>query len=171
MAKSRSKRTTITREAADKFSRKLEQLPEKKKTELTPKELIFENSQQLDSLLERNYEYDDLIKILKEDGIQISKTTLRQYLSEARKSRNNQDDTTAHLPTSANQSDAPAQKPEDKSAVVVQQPASKKESASTPKEEVTPKRKKIGKSRLQSDENTARYPGDLGKPIEMASDL
>ena len=106
MAKSRSKRTTITREAADKFSRKLEQLPDKKKTELTPKELIFENSQQLDSLLERNYEYDDLIEILKEDGIQISKTTLRQYLSEARKARSNQDKGTADkapLPTSTTQ--------------------------------------------------------------------
>ena len=167
MAKSKSKRTTITREAADEFSRKLEQLPDKKKTALTPKELIFENSQQLDSLLERNYDYEDLIEILKEDGIQISKTTLRQYLSEARKSRNNQDETTAHLPTSANQPDEPA----DKSAVVVQQQASEKESAATPEKEVTPKQKKLGKSRLTSDENAARYPGDLGKPIEMASDL
>lgn len=160
MAKSRSKRTTITREAADKFSRKLEQLPDKKKTELTPKELIFENSQQLDSLLERNYEYSDLIEILKEDGIQISKTTLRQYLSEARKVRNNQDEATEI-----------AQEAEDNSAEVAHQKDSKKESAPIPEKEVAPKRKKIGKSRLTSDENATRYPGDLGKPIEMAPDL
>lgn len=174
MAKSRSKRTTITREAADKFSRKLEQLPPKKKTELTPKELIFENSQQFDSLLERNYEYDDLVDLLKEDGIQISKATLRQYLSEARKSRNNQDEATAdkaHLQPSANQAGDPTQEPEDKSVKVTQQQVSKRESALTPEKEATPKRKKIGKSRLQSDENPTRYPGDLGNPIEMASDL
>ena len=160
MAKSRSKRTTITREAADKFSRKLEQLPDKKKTELTPKELIFENSQQLDSLLERNYEYDDLIEILKEDGIQISKTTLRQYLSEARKARNNQNEATEI-----------AQEPRDNSAEVAHQKDSARGSAPIPEKEVAPKRKKIGKSRLKSDENATRYPGDHGKPIEMASDL
>jgi len=174
MAKSKSKRTTITREAADKFSRKLEQLPDKKKTELTPKELIFENSQQLDSLLERNYEYDDLIDLLKEDGIQISKATLRQYLSEARKSRNNQNEATvdkAHLPTSANQAGKLAQETEDKSVKGTQQRVSQKESAPTPEKEATPKRKKLGKSRLQSDENVTRYPGDFGKPIEMTPEL
>ena len=160
MAKSRSKRTTITREAADKFSRKLEQLPDKKKMELTPKELIFENSQQLDSLLERNYEYDDLVEILKEDGIQISKTTLRQYLSEARKARSKQDEANEIV-----------QEPGDNSAEVSPQKDSKREPASTPEKEVAPKRKKIGKSRLKSDENATRYPGDHGKPIEMTSEL
>ena len=166
MAKSKSKRTTITREAADKFSRKLEQLPDKKKTELTPKELIFENSQQLDSLLERNYGYDDLVSLLREDGIQLSKTTLRQYLSEARKARDNQERTTV-----ARQTDKLAPEPEDKPAEVTQQRASIREAASTPETEVAPKRKKLGKSRLKSDENAARYPGDLGKPIEMTPEL
>lgn len=174
MAKSRSKRTTITREAADKFRRKLEQLPNKKKTELTPKELIFENSQQLDSLLERNYEYDDLIEILKEDGIQISKTTLRQYLSEARKARNNQDEATAnkaHRPASISQANEIAQEPGDHSAEGSPQKDFKREPASTPEKEVAPKRRKLGKSRLKSDENATRYPGGLGKPIEMTSEL
>ena len=168
MAKSKSKRTTITREAADKFSRKLEQLPDKKKTELTPKELIFENSQQLDSLLERNYEYDDLVALLKEDGIQISKTTLRQYLSEARKARGGQDKPVtenAHSPeqTPVNQADQSAQKSEDKSTDVTQPQGSQREAK--------PSRRKIGKSRLKSEDNPNRYPGNQGNPIEIKTEL
>ena len=166
MAKGKSKRTTITREAADDFSRKLEQLPDKKKTELTPKELIFENSQQLDSLLERNYEYDDLVALLKEDGIQISKTTLRQYLSEARKAREGQDVTEkAHLLEQAPtyQADQSAQDSAAQPADITQPPASQRDGA-------TPSRKKIGRSRLQSEENPNRYPGEQGKPIEMKTE-
>ena len=165
MAKSKSKRTTITREAADDFSRKLEQLPDKKKTELTPKELIFENSQQLDSLLERNYEYDDLVALLKEDGIQISKTTLRQYLSEARKAREGQGAAEkAHLPeqTPTHQANQSAQDSADQPADTTPPPASQREA--------TPSRKKIGKSRLQSEENPNRYPGEQGKPIEIRTE-
>ena len=155
MAKIKSKRTTITREAADRFSRKLEQLPDKKKTELTPKELIFENAQQLDDLLNRNYEYDDLVAILKADGIQISKATLRQYLSEARKAREqpkNPDAHHQHLPKTA-------------STVQPKEPALDLNNRTA---EPTPMRaKKLGKSRLQSEENADRYPGDRGTPIEM----
>lgn len=155
MAKSRTKRTMIKRSLADKLSQKLEQLPAKQKTELTPKEFIFENSEQLDSALERGYDYDDLIAILKDDGINLGKTTLRQYLREARKARTDQDNT-----------------PEDTEPLTKQPPAkSDQEPAKKPESTAQRSPKKLGKSRLQSDENPTRYPGDHGQPIEMKTDL
>lgn len=154
MASKKSKRTTINRESADRFSQKLEQLPEKPKTELTPKELIFENSEQIDKLLEKGYSYDDLVSILKEEDIHLSKTTLRQYLSEARKAQAPQPDTQnqrkKHLPK--------------KSSV-----PSNNTLNETPKEQPTVK--KARKGRLNADENSARYSGSQGEPIEMNSNL
>lgn len=156
MATKRTKRTTISRATADKFSQKLEQLPKKKKTELTTKELIFENSEQLDNVLEKGYDYEDLVAILKEDGIKISKTTLRQYLSEARRDRAAQnvtaEDKGQHLPkqVSTRQNNEPAESLDSKA----------KRSP-----------KKFGKSRLNSDEDPARYPSSHGEPIEMKVDL
>ena len=155
MAKSRTKRTTISRSLADKFTQKIEQLPEKKKTELTPKELIFENSKQLDNLLERGYTYDDLVALLREDGIQLSKVTLRQYLSEARKTRDNQGRTTEDLPIQ------PGRASVESSETATRRSPDKTKRAS----------KKLGKSRLQTEENSARYPDGHGTPIEMKTDL
>ena len=160
MAQKKTKRTTITRSIADQFSQKLEQLPDKKKAELTPKELVFENSQQLDSALERGYDYDDLVAMLKSDGIQLSKTTLRQYLREARKTRTDQDETTVekaqHLPEQARTQP---------NAKLKQKPAEKSSDPATP----TPK--KFGQRRLQSNENPTHYPDGHGNPIEMKVDL
>lgn len=163
MAQKRTKRTTISRTLADKFTQKLEQLPAKKKTELTPKELIFENLKQLDDLLERGYEYDDLVALLKDDGIKLSKTTLRQYLNEARKS-NGQGKTTA------DKAQQPAKKaptpPPNNAPIEPLEPTAKK----APEETKRPA-KKLGKGRLQSDENLTRYPDGHGQPIEMKADL
>ena len=160
MAKSRTKRTTISRTLADKLSQKLEQLPAKQKTELTPKEFILENSEQLDSALERGYDYDDLVALLKEDGIKLSKTTLRQYLNEARKTRTDQTaDRTQQRPEPAET------QPEDTPAETIE--TTEKRSL----EETKRLPKKLGKGRLQSDENSARYPDGQGHPIEMRSEL
>ena len=169
MTKSRTQRTTIKRSLADKLSQKLEQLPEKKKTELTPKEFIIENAEQLESVLKKGYDYEDLVAILKDDGIKISKTTLRQYLREARKTRANQDETAIakeqHLPEQAptQQNGKLEQEPEDK--------PTEKAFKRSPDEAASPTPKKFGKSRLQSDENLTRYPDDHGQPIEMKTDL
>ena len=162
MAQKRTKRMMITRSLADRLSQKLEQLPEKKKTELTPKELIFEKSEQLDSALAKGYDYDDLVALLKEDGIQLSKTTLRQYLSEARKHRANQDERAADRTYRAE----PALAQSDKGQHLPE-PSVKKQT--TQSAQRLPK--KLGKSRLQSDENPTRYPDGYGQPIEMKTDL
>lgn len=158
MAQQKTKRTTITRAIADQFSQKLEQLPEKKKTELTPKELVFENSQQLDSALARGYDYDDLVAMLKGDGIQLSKATLRQYLREARKTRSDQDET-------AVEKKAPTQ-PNDKL-----EPKPAEQLAENSADTATPTPKKFGKRRLQSNENPTHYPDGHGNPIEIKTDL
>lgn len=162
MAQKRTKRTMISRSLADRLSQKLEQLPEKKKTELTPKELIFENAEQLDSALERGYDYDDLVALLKDDGIKLSKTTLRQYLSEARKHRANPDERAADKTHRAE----PALAQSDKKQHL---PEPSVEKQTTQSAQCPPK--KFGKSRLQSDENPTRYPDGHGQPIEMKTDL
>ena len=166
MAQKRTKRMMISRSLADRLSRKLEQLPEKKKTELTPKELIFEKSEQLDSALAKGYDYADLVAILKEDGIQLSKTTLRQYLSEARKRRANQDervtDKTHRAEPTLAQSDE-GQHPPDKLFTQTDRTPVENSAQRLPK--------KLGRSRLQSDENPTRYPDGHGQPIEMKTDL
>ena len=165
MAQKKTKRTTITRSLADQFSQKLEQLPEKKKAELTPKELVFENSQQLDSALERGYDYDDLVAMLKSDGIQLSKTTLRQYLREARKTRADQDETTVEKAQHLSEQ-APTQ-PNGKLAQAKSN--QQKNHQATPSHSPTPK--KFGQRRLQSNENPTHYPDGHGNPIEMKVDL
>lgn len=151
MSNKRSKRTTINRSLADKFTQKLEQLPPKKKTELTPKELIAENSMQLDSLLEKGYTYDDLVALLKEEGIQLSRVTLRQYLSESRKNRD--------APQAHKQQPLPDTPNNEPSAPLAPEPQRQTQRTRTAK--------KLGKGRLQSDENSARYPSGNGQPIEM----
>lgn len=164
MAQQKTKRTTITRSLADQFSQKLEQLPEKKKTELTPKELVFENSQQLDSALARGYGYDDLVAMLKGNGIKLSKTTLRQYLREARKTRADQDE------TAVKKAQTPTQ-PNGKSAQAPEYKPGEKASKRSPDEGTAPTPKKFGQRRLQSNENPTHYPDGHGNPIEMKVDL
>ncbi len=162
MAQKRTRRTTITRSLADKFSQKLEQLPEKKKVELTPKELIFENLEQLDDLLKRGYDYNDLVALLKEDGIQLSKATLRQYLREARKHRTNQDKTTKDKTHRAEKSLAQPDKAQHLPKRLVPETLTHSEQRSP---------NKFSKGRLQSDENPDRYPDGHGKPLEIKTDL
>ncbi|MGB7247344.1 MAG: hypothetical protein WBC73_00280 [Phormidesmis sp.] len=148
MSKKQAKRPTITREFADRFAQKLEQLPAKKKTILTTKELVAENVHQLIYLLENGYSYDDLIVVLKEDGISLTKPTLRQYLNEAKKDRVSQNKTAKaerHLP----------------------EPSVEKQATQS----VQQLPRKLGKSRLQSDDNLIRYPDGHGQPIEMKTDL
>ena len=167
MAQKRTKRTMISRSLADRLSQKLEQLPEKKKTELTPKELIFEKSEQLDSALAKGYDYDDLVALLKEDGIQLSKTTLRQYLSEARKHRANQDEQAADRTHRPEKSLAQS----DRAQPLLNEEASTQTDRTPVENSVHRLPKKLGRSRLQSDENPTRYPDGHGQPIEMKTDL
>ncbi|NJM97959.1 MAG: hypothetical protein HC800_13105 [Phormidesmis sp. RL_2_1] len=156
MSKKRARRPPITREFADNFSRKLEQLPAKKKNTLTTKELIAENVQQLIHLLDNGYSYEDLIIVLKEEGIQLTKPTLRQYLNGAKKGSANQPEPSREQPPFA-----------ENAAFTRQAQDSTQQLPSA----ATPQRKKFGKSRLQSDENPDRYPDGHGKPIEMKLDL
>ncbi len=166
MTQKRTKRTTITRSLADKLSQKLEQLPEKKKTELTPKEFIRENSLQLEIVLNKGYSYDDLIGILKDDGIQLSKTTLRQYLSEARKHRANPNEGAEDKTHQADKTLAHSDKKQPLPEPSVHRTLTQSHNQS---QQQPPN--KLSKGRLQSDENPDRYPDGYGKPLEIKTDL
>jgi hypothetical protein len=168
MSNKRAKRLTITREFADQFAQKLEQLPARKKTTLNTKELISENAQQLTHLLANGYSYEDLLIILKEEGIHLTKPTLRQYLNEAKKGSDNPDEQSLEQQPVAEKASTQRTRRLDTNAD--RQAAAEAETTTQPAQAI-PERRKFGQSRLQSDENSDRYPDGHGTPIEMKSDL
>ncbi len=64
---------------------KLGQLKEKPKEELTLRESIYFLRDKLKSALKKGYSYQDLSEILEEQGILISASTLKQYLTDINK--------------------------------------------------------------------------------------
>ncbi|MDJ0717224.1 MAG: hypothetical protein QNJ54_23905 [Prochloraceae cyanobacterium] len=64
---------------------KLGQLKEKPKKELTLRESIYFLRDKLYSALKKGYSYQDLSEILEEQGILISASTLKQYLTDIKK--------------------------------------------------------------------------------------
>ena len=64
---------------------KLGQLKEKPKEELTLRESIYFLRDKIKSALKKGYSYQDLSGILEEQGILISASTLKQYLTEINK--------------------------------------------------------------------------------------
>ncbi|MDJ0536732.1 MAG: hypothetical protein QNJ70_30305 [Xenococcaceae cyanobacterium MO_207.B15] len=64
---------------------KLGQLKEKPKEELTLRESIYFLRDKLKSALKKGYSYEDLSDILEEQGILISASTLKQYLTDITK--------------------------------------------------------------------------------------
>ena len=64
---------------------KLGQLKEKPKEELTLRESIYFLRDKLKSALKKGYSYQDLSEILEEQGILISASTLKQYLTDITK--------------------------------------------------------------------------------------
>ena len=175
MPKKRASRPPISREFADRFSRKLEQLPAKKKTTLTTKELIAENVHQLVHLLKNGYSYDDLIIVLKEDGISLTKPTLRQYLNAAKKVQSPASKPgsrhTPHLTNTAVRQPLELDADQKSGADGKRSQSRLKGADSYAAESEMPPSKKLGRSRLQSDENPTRYPDGHGQPIEMKTDL
>jgi hypothetical protein len=150
---------TVSRKALDKIAEHLAGLPEKKSLELSYREAIFEQSETLLAARNRGYSFEELAAVFSNGGIKISASTLKRYLREAGNSSNSQNET--------------ATKNRHQSKPVFTQP----DKESTPQSEHTvrpsslEKPRKFGQSRLQSDENSDRYPDGHGKPIEMKLDL
>lgn len=146
---------TVSRKALDKIAQSLAELPEKKPSELSYREAVFEQIGTLLAALERGYSYEDLAAVFSNGGIQISTSTLKRYLREARKN------TASHHKTTATDRHLPKQTPTPPDIEPAEKPADTAERFP----------KKFGKSRLQSDENPDRYPDGHGKPLEMKIDL
>ena len=64
---------------------KLGQLKEKPKSELNLRESIYYLREKLKSALKKGYSYQDISEILEEQGILISASTLKQYLTDINK--------------------------------------------------------------------------------------
>lgn len=70
----------------DNVLEQLEQLNKKQKSELNLRESIYYLRSKLKRALKQGYSYEDLTKILAEQNIIISATTLKQYLSTSKRS-------------------------------------------------------------------------------------
>jgi hypothetical protein len=78
--RSSSSTTGVNSTAVEQVRTALEALPEKPKVELSLREAVEQMQESLKAALERGYRYEELAKLLSEQGIHVSALTLRQYL-------------------------------------------------------------------------------------------
>lgn len=79
--------TLVSKGAIDQASSVLEELPEKPKEIWSLREAIDLLKDQISAALDRGYSYAEVSKMLTEKGVEISPSTLKYYLSSARKDK------------------------------------------------------------------------------------
>jgi hypothetical protein len=87
----RSKKTTasatVTRSAIDHATSTLEELPEKPKENWSLREAVAHLQVHISSALSKGYSYEEVAKMLTEKGIEISASSLKSYLSAAKRQK------------------------------------------------------------------------------------
>ena len=73
--------TSIPQSVIDQASTALDQLPEKPKENLSLKEAVAALKDTITSALERGYSYEEVAAMLSEQGVKISASSLKSYLS------------------------------------------------------------------------------------------
>ncbi len=73
--------TSIPQSVVDQASTALEQLPEKPKENLSLKEAVAALKDTITAALERGYSYEEVAAMLSEQGVKISASSLKSYLS------------------------------------------------------------------------------------------
>jgi hypothetical protein len=81
----RSKIANVKRVSIDHASTFLETLPDKPKEELSLREAVRQLRDQIVGALAKGYSYEELAKVLTEKGIEISPSTLKNYLPAGRR--------------------------------------------------------------------------------------
>ncbi|MBW4522306.1 MAG: hypothetical protein KME16_21835 [Scytolyngbya sp. HA4215-MV1] len=81
----RSKIANVKRVSIDHASTFLETLPDKPKEELSLREAVRQLRDQIVGALAKGYSYEELAKVLTEKGIEISPSTLKNYLPSGRR--------------------------------------------------------------------------------------
>jgi hypothetical protein len=89
----RTRATLVKQGAVEEAQEFLRSLPEKPKEDLSLKEAINKLKEPLQAALARGYSYQELAAQLKKQGINISPTTLKNYLPSGRRSGKTQSTT------------------------------------------------------------------------------
>jgi transposase len=84
----RTRATTVSPDSVEQATVFLQELPEKPKEDLSLREAVGQMQDSLKAALAKGYSYDELAKILAEQGIQISAFTLKNYVPSGKRSPN-----------------------------------------------------------------------------------
>lgn len=82
----RTRATTVSPEAVDQAATFLEELPDKPKEDLSLREAVGQMQDSLKAALAKGYSYEELAKMLGNQGIQISAFTLKNYVPSGKRS-------------------------------------------------------------------------------------
>lgn len=78
---------TVTKSAIDHATSTLEDLPEKPKETWSLREAVAQLQVQISSALSKGYSYEEVARMLTEKGIEISASSLKSYLSAAKRQK------------------------------------------------------------------------------------
>jgi len=115
----RTRATTVSPDSVEQATVFLQELPEKPKEDLSLREAVGQMQDSLKAALAKGYSYDELAKMLAEQGIQISAFTLKNYVpsgkrsaskGKPRKSKAVQDDATVVASTDEDEDETETEK-------------------------------------------------------------
>ncbi|QYO68349.1 hypothetical protein [Leptolyngbya sp. 7M] len=79
--RNRPKSANVSKTAIDQLGSMLQDLSEKPKAEMSLREAIDELRGPIQSAMAKGYNYEDIVKILAEEGIPTTVTTVKRYIS------------------------------------------------------------------------------------------
>jgi hypothetical protein len=79
--RNRPKSANVSKTAIDQLGSLLQDLSEKPKAEMSLREAINELREPIQSAMAKGYNYEDIVKILAEEGIPTTVTTVKRYIS------------------------------------------------------------------------------------------
>jgi hypothetical protein len=91
----------LDRQTIQKLKTRLDELPQREP--LRPYDLIVQLAESFSAARTRGYDIGDLVQVLKEEGIHLTRNTVRNYLSRARATRPTASSIVARATTVVNQ--------------------------------------------------------------------
>lgn len=84
----RTRATTVSPDSVEQATVFLQELPDKPKEDLSLREAVGQMQDSLKAALAKGYSYDELARMLADQGIQISAFTLKNYVPSGKRSAN-----------------------------------------------------------------------------------
>lgn len=85
--KNASSSATISKSSIDQVTQTLQNLPEKPKENWSLREAVAQLQEQISAALNKGYSYDEVAQMLTQQGVEISASSLKSYLSVARRQK------------------------------------------------------------------------------------